>query len=59
MSAGVVIGPGVRIRESIILENAIINDHTLVLHAIGIERKLYSISNYKKLRFPIIYDYFI
>lgn len=35
VGAGVVIGPGVRIRESIILENAVINDHTLVLHAIS------------------------
>lgn len=27
-------GPGVRIRESIILENAVIRDHTLILHSI-------------------------
>lgn len=36
MSVGrnVVIGPGVRIRESIIVANAIIEDHSLILHSI-------------------------
>jgi mannose-1-phosphate guanylyltransferase len=37
IEAGVTIGPGVRIRESLILDNAVINDHTLILHSIGKE----------------------
>lgn len=32
--AGVVIHAGVRIRESIILENSVIDEHTLIIHAI-------------------------
>lgn len=28
------IGPGVRIRESILLEGAVVCDHTIVLHSI-------------------------
>lgn len=30
----VTIGKGVRLRESIVLDNAVIEDHSLVLHAI-------------------------
>lgn len=34
IGSGVVIGPGVRIRESIILSDAVINDRSLILHSI-------------------------
>lgn len=34
IEAGAVIGPGVRIRESIVLSGATILDHSLVLHSI-------------------------
>lgn len=34
IEAGAVIGPGVRVRESIVLSGATISDHSLVLHSI-------------------------
>lgn len=34
IGAGVTIGPGVRIKESIVLNDASIEDHSLVLHSI-------------------------
>lgn len=34
IEAGAVIGPGVRVRESIVLSGAIVSDHSLVLHSI-------------------------
>ena len=34
IGSGVTIGPGVRIRESIILSDASIADHSIVLHSI-------------------------
>lgn len=34
IGAGATIGPGVRIRESIVLQNANISEHSLVLHSI-------------------------
>lgn len=43
IGAGATIGPGVRMRESIVLDNAVIKDHTLVLHSIS-ELVVWSVS---------------
>lgn len=62
IGAGATIGPGVRMRESIVLDNAIIKDHTLVLHSIS-ELVYSSVSLFSRMedlttnfrgRFPLV-----